>query len=128
MDKRARRAFEDEHKGPSKFAGKRAEHRTQEELRWRVPHGLQWVEKHEDHRDAVWATTYRRYALTSISIIQQLAQSWMAPTIGPENISNVDRHTEVMSRSSSSEQSRGWVQRYGTAHKLRVLQDHKISC
>ena len=53
MDKRARRAFEDEHKGPSKFAGKRVEHRTQEELRWRVPHGLQWVEKHEDHRDAV---------------------------------------------------------------------------
>jgi len=34
MDRRARKAFEDEHKGPSKFAGKRAEHRTQEELRW----------------------------------------------------------------------------------------------
>ena len=56
MDKRARRAFEDEHKGPSKFAGKRVEHSTQEELKWRVPHGLQWVEKHEDRRDAVWAT------------------------------------------------------------------------
>jgi hypothetical protein len=56
MDRRARRAFEDEHKGPSKFAGKRVEHRTQEELRWRVPHGLQWVEKYEDHRDEVWAT------------------------------------------------------------------------
>ena len=55
MDRRARKAFEDEHKGPSKFAGKRAEHRTQEELRWRVPHGLQWVEKHEDSRDEVWA-------------------------------------------------------------------------
>jgi len=51
MDRRARKAFEDEHKGPSKFAGKRAEHRTQEELRWRVPHGLQWVERHEDSRD-----------------------------------------------------------------------------
>jgi hypothetical protein len=48
MDRRARKAFEDEHKGPSKFAGKRAEHRTQEELRWRVPHGLQWVERHEE--------------------------------------------------------------------------------
>ena len=56
MDRRARRAFEDEHKGPSKFAGKRVEHRTQEELKWRVPHGLQWVEKHEDHRDEVCAT------------------------------------------------------------------------
>ena len=56
MDRRARRAFEDEHKGPSKFADKRVEHRTQEELRWRVPHGLQWVEKHEDHRDAVLAS------------------------------------------------------------------------
>ena len=40
MDRHARKAFEDEHKGPSKFAGKRAEHRTQEELRWRVPHGI----------------------------------------------------------------------------------------
>jgi hypothetical protein len=55
MDRRARKAFEDEHKGPSKFAGKRAEHRNQEELRWRVPHGLQWVEKHEDRRDEMWA-------------------------------------------------------------------------
>jgi hypothetical protein len=33
MDRRAKRAFEDERKGPSKFAGKRAEHRTQDELR-----------------------------------------------------------------------------------------------
>jgi hypothetical protein len=55
MDRRARKAFEDEHKGPSKFAGKRAEHRTQEELRCRVPHGLQWVERHEDSRDEMWA-------------------------------------------------------------------------
>jgi hypothetical protein len=55
MDRRARKAFEDEHRGPSKFAGKRAEHRTQEELRWRVPHGLQWVERHEDSRDEMWA-------------------------------------------------------------------------
>jgi hypothetical protein len=55
MDRRARKAFEDEHKGPSKFAGKRAEHRTQEELRWQVPHGLQWVERHEDSRDEMWA-------------------------------------------------------------------------
>jgi hypothetical protein len=55
MDRRARKAFEDEHKGPSKFAGKRAEHRTQEELRWRVPHGIQWVEWQENARDEVWA-------------------------------------------------------------------------
>ena len=55
MDGRARKAFEDEHKGPSKFAGKRVEHRTQEELRWRVPHGLQRVERHEDNRDEMWA-------------------------------------------------------------------------
>ena len=54
MDRRARKAFEDEHKGTSKLAGKRAEHRTQEELRWRVPH-LQWVESHEDNQDEMWA-------------------------------------------------------------------------
>jgi hypothetical protein len=54
MDRRAKKAFEDEHKGPNKFAGKRAEHRTQEELRWRVPHGIQWVEWREETRDAVW--------------------------------------------------------------------------
>ena len=55
MDRRARKAFEDEHKGTSKLAGKRAEHRTQKELRWRVPHGLQWVERHEDSQDEMWA-------------------------------------------------------------------------
>jgi hypothetical protein len=54
-DRRARKAFEDEHKGPSNFAGKRAEHRTQEELRWRVPHGIQWVEWQKNARDEVWA-------------------------------------------------------------------------
>jgi hypothetical protein len=54
MDRRAKRAFEDEHKGPSKFAGKRAEHRTQEELRWRVPNGIHWVEWREKARDEVW--------------------------------------------------------------------------
>jgi hypothetical protein len=50
MDRRARKAFKDEHKGPSNFAGKRAEHRTQEDLKWRVPRGIQWV----NTRDAVW--------------------------------------------------------------------------
>jgi hypothetical protein len=54
MDRRARRAFENEHKGPSKFAGKRAEHRTQEAFRWRVPNGLQWVEWQDKARDEVW--------------------------------------------------------------------------
>jgi hypothetical protein len=55
MDRHARKAFEDEHKGPSKFAGNRAEHCTQEELRWRVPHGIQWVEWQENARDNMWA-------------------------------------------------------------------------
>jgi hypothetical protein len=55
MDRRSKKAFEDEHKGSSKFAGKRAEHRTQEELKWRVPHGIQWVEWQENARDEVWA-------------------------------------------------------------------------
>jgi hypothetical protein len=54
MDRRAKKAFEEEHKGPSKFAGKRAEHRTQEEQRWRVRNGIQWVEWREEARDAVW--------------------------------------------------------------------------
>jgi hypothetical protein len=43
LDRRAKKAFEDEHKGPSKFAGKRVEPRTEDALRWRVPTGLQWV-------------------------------------------------------------------------------------
>jgi hypothetical protein len=47
---------------------------------------------------------------------------------GPENTSSVELHTEAMNRSSSSEQSQGLMQRYETAHKLRVLQDHKILC
>jgi hypothetical protein len=54
MDRRAKKAFEDDHTGPSKFAGQRAQHRTQEELRWRVPNGIQWVEWREEARDAVW--------------------------------------------------------------------------
>jgi hypothetical protein len=53
LDRRAKKAFEDEHTGPSKFAGKRVEHLTQDTLRWRVPTGLQWVECHkESGRDA----------------------------------------------------------------------------
>ena len=47
LDRRAKKSFDDEHKGPSKFAGKRAEHRTQKTLWWREPNGLQWVEWHE---------------------------------------------------------------------------------
>jgi hypothetical protein len=79
MDKRARRAFEDEHKGPSKFAGKRVEHRTQEELRWRVPHGLQWesMETIEMQCGLPGWPTYRRYALTSVSITQQVKRVWV---------------------------------------------------
>ena len=60
MDSRARKAFEDEHKGPSKFAGKRTEHRTQDKLRWRVPNGLQWVEWHEQAYDDEWAERLAR--------------------------------------------------------------------
>ena len=48
--------------------------------------------------------------------------------IDPENISNVDRRTGVMSRSNSLEQSRGWTQRCEMAHRLHGSQDHKISC
>ena len=54
LDRRAKKAFEDEHKGPSKFAGKRTEHLTQEALKWRVPHGLQWVEWHDRVLDVEW--------------------------------------------------------------------------
>jgi hypothetical protein len=54
LDRRAKKAFDDEQKGPSKFAGKRAEHRTQEALRWRVPNGLQWVEWHDKALDETW--------------------------------------------------------------------------
>jgi hypothetical protein len=43
MDFRARRAFEQEHKGPSKFAGKRLNSRQPELLRWAVPVGFQWI-------------------------------------------------------------------------------------
>jgi hypothetical protein len=54
MDRRGRKAFEDEPKGPSKFAGRRAKHRTQDTLRWRVPVGLQWVEWHDGTWDDTW--------------------------------------------------------------------------
>jgi hypothetical protein len=49
-----RKPFEDGHKGPSKFAGKRVEHRTQDAIRWRVPTGLQWVEWHKEALDDTW--------------------------------------------------------------------------
>jgi hypothetical protein len=59
----------------------------------------------------------------------QLAQSWMAPTIrSREHQQRRAAHRSHEHRSSSSEQSQGWMQRYETAHKLRVLQDHKILC
>ena len=45
MDRRARRAFENEHKGPSKFTGKQGSSHQPELLRWAVPVGLQWVSK-----------------------------------------------------------------------------------
>ena len=61
LDRRAKKAFEDEHKGPSKFAGKRAEHLTQEALKWRVPHGLQWVEWHDRVLDVEWDEAANHY-------------------------------------------------------------------
>ena len=45
MDRRARRAFENEHKGPSKFTGKQGRSHQPELLRWAVPVGLQWVSR-----------------------------------------------------------------------------------
>ena len=77
MDRRARKAFEDEHKGPSKFAGKRVEHRTQEELRWRVPHGLQRVERHEDNRDEMWAARLADMPQAFAYTTQQVRHVWV---------------------------------------------------
>ena len=45
MDRRARSAFENEHKGPSKFTGKQGRSHQPELLRWAVPVGLQWVSR-----------------------------------------------------------------------------------
>ena len=45
MDRRARHAFENEHKGPSKFTGKQGRSHQPEMLRWAVPVGLQWVSR-----------------------------------------------------------------------------------
>ena len=45
MDRRARHAFENEHKGPSKFTGKQGRSQQPEMLRWAVPVGLQWVSR-----------------------------------------------------------------------------------
>ena len=52
-DRQARREFLEEHKGPSKFAGKRSGTCRPECLRWAVPHGLQMIrERDNESRDA----------------------------------------------------------------------------
>ena len=47
-------------KGHVNLQAKRTEHRTQEELRWRVPNGLHWVEWQEQARDEVWVERLAR--------------------------------------------------------------------
>ena len=54
LDRRAKKAFEDEHKGPSKLAGKRVEHPHSRRDSWRVPNRLQWVEWHNKALDETW--------------------------------------------------------------------------
>ena len=54
MDRRAKKAFENEHKGPSKFAGKRVGNRQPELLRWAVPVGFQWVVEGDQLEEAQW--------------------------------------------------------------------------
>jgi hypothetical protein len=115
MDRRARKAFEDEHKGPSKFAGKRAEHRTQEELRWRVPHGLQWVEEHEDGRDETWADRLAQLQRTCpgvrihhttgeacVGVMQVSRQTEEEVQIGIEDAGNIRKRCCMLTCSGAS--------------------------
>ena len=43
MDRQARREFLEEHKGPSKFTGKRSAGMTPEQLHWDAIIGAQWI-------------------------------------------------------------------------------------
>ena len=61
MDRRARRAFENEHKGPSKFTGKQGSSHQPELLRWAVPVGLQWVSKGSTQEVTELRTERERY-------------------------------------------------------------------
>jgi hypothetical protein len=115
MDQRARRAFEDEHKGPSKFAGKRVEHRTQEELKWRVPHGLQWVEKHEDRRDAVWAT--RLAQLQKVCPNVSIQHTTGEACVG---VMQAGKQSEEEVRKRIADAGKRWRHRAVVQHKLEL--------
>ena len=60
MDRRAKKAFENEHKGPSKFAGKRVGNRQPELLRWTVPVGFQWVVEGDQLGEVQWAARIQK--------------------------------------------------------------------
>ena len=60
MDRRAKKAFENEHKGPSKFAGKRVGNRQPELLRWAVPVGFQWVVEGDQLEEVQWEARVQR--------------------------------------------------------------------
>ena len=60
MDRRAKKAFENEHKGPSKFAGKRVGSRQPELLRWTVPVGFQWVVEGDQLGEVQWAARIQK--------------------------------------------------------------------
>ena len=121
MDRRARRAFEDEHKGPSKFAGKRTEHRTQEELRWRVPNGLQWVEWQEPARDEVWVERLAR-------LHQECPGIRVHHTTGNACVGamQVGKYTEEEAQRRIKDAGERWRQQVVVQHKLeleRVTED-----
>jgi hypothetical protein len=115
MDRRARKAFEDEHKGPSKFAGKREEHLTQEELRWRVPHGLQWVERHEDSRDQMWAARLAQLQRTCPGI--RIHHATGEACVG---VMQMGKQTEEEIRRRIESAGKRWRHQVVVQHKLEL--------
>ena len=65
MDRQARREFLEEHKGPSKFTGKRSAGMTPEQLHWGAIIGAQWILRGDQSDMELWDG--RREALRHVT-------------------------------------------------------------
>ena len=54
MDRQSRRDFLDEHKGPSKYTGKRTAGLAPEQLQWEALIRAQWIHRSNVKNDVVW--------------------------------------------------------------------------
>ena len=93
----------------------RVEHRTQEELKWRVPHGLQWVEKHEDNRDAVWATrlAHLQQVCPNVSVQHTTGEACVG-------VMQIGKRSEEEVRERIEDAGKRWRHRAVVQHKLEL--------